>query len=306
MLKEKALKKIFITTITIFIVLVFYTLANLGEPKSITKDISLVDQDDLKTIYTINTDNYIAKATVYIDSKLSLEDKIKSLLEIMIEKNNKNALLPSNFKPILPKNTKVLSVKLDNDILKINFSKELKNINKEQEEQMLEAITYTLTEFKDVLGVEIYVEGNLIKYNSNNVISTILTKDIGINKIYDLTNTNNINKVILHYYSKKDGKLYDIPITKYINDDREKIEIIVEELANNYIKEPNLISYLDSRTKLLNYNIKDKTLNMTFNDYLFSTNDKGLEALYKSIFNNYDINKIKITNKTGKIIEKSK
>lgn len=308
MLKKKALRRLFITTVSIFVVLVIYTLTNLSDETIVYDDAIYINNEDKEVIYTLNEDDYISRTTVYIDNELSVTEKVKTLLEIMIEKNNKNALLPSNFKPILPKNTKVLEVKLDNDILKVDFSKELLNITEEQSEKMIEAITYTLTEFEDILGIEIYVEGKLLEYipNTKKKIPTTLNRDIGINKVFNINSNNNINKVSLCYLSKHNNEYYYVPVTKYVNDEREKIEIIVEELANSYIYEKNLISLLNNNTKLVDYEIINNTMTIEMNKEILNDNEKGIDALIRSIFNNYDVEKIEIIANNEKFLEKSR
>ena len=52
-----------------------------------------------------------------------------------------------------------------------------------------------------------------------------------------------------------DKNKYFVPVTSYINDDEEKVKIIIENLSSKYIYEPNLISLLNSNTELLNYEI---------------------------------------------------
>ena len=128
----------------------------------------------------------MSKTSVYVSKVLTLEDKIREKLEIMIEKNNKNALLPSYFNPILPENTKVLDVVVEDSLVKVYFSKELMNITEEQSEKMIEAIVYTITN-ENILGVEIYVNGSMLKYvpHTDKELPTVLTKDIGIIRISD-------------------------------------------------------------------------------------------------------------------------
>ena len=47
-------------------------------------------------------------------------------------------------------------------MLKIDFSKEILEIDANLEESMLEAIVYSLTSIKEVKGIVIYVEGELL------------------------------------------------------------------------------------------------------------------------------------------------
>ena len=90
--------------------------------------------------------------------------------------------------------------------------------------------------------------------------------------------------------------LYYVPVTKYVNDDREKVNIIVEELATSYIYESNLMSFLNSNVSLLGYEEKNDIMFLNFNDYLFDGNDKVLEeVLYSiaySVFDNYDVSMV--------------
>ena len=307
MIKKKALNRIFISSIAIFIVFTFVSLNLIKEDKNIYK---ITDYTSAKKefIYTLNEDNYVSKGYIYVSKDLTSLEKVKTLIDTMIEKNNKNALLPSYFKPILPQNTKVLSAELENKIIKINFSSEFLNVSDSQLEKMVEAITYTLTEIDDINGVEIYVEGELLKYVSNmKNIPTILTKDIGINKKYEITSNNNISKIVLYFLGENDNL---IPITKYVNDDREKIEIIVESLSNNYIFYDNLISVLSYNLKLEDYEICDDTLILVFNDFIYdnleekTVNENLIDIISYSIFDNYDVSKVIFMENNNKISEK--
>lgn len=307
MIKKKALNRIFLSSIAVFIVFTFVSLNLIKDDKNIYK---ITDYTSAKkeAIYTLNEDNYVSKGYIYVSKDLTSLEKVKTLIDTMIEKNNKNALLPSYFKPILPQNTKVLSAELENKIIKINFSSEFLNVSDSQLEKMVEAITYTLTEIDDINGVEIYVEGELLKYVSNlKNIPTILTKDIGINKKYEITSNNNISKIVLYFLGEEDNL---IPITKYVNDDREKIEIIVESLSNNYIFYDNLISVLSYNLKLEDYEMDNDTLTLKFNDFIYDNleekivNEDLIDIISYSVFDNYDVSKVVFMENNNKISEK--
>ena len=298
MLKKKALNRIFITTIIFFVVFTIYSLIDIP----VTEEIKKENKEELCSIYTLNDDGYISKTEVYVSKAISLEDKIKEKLEIMIEENNKNALLPSYFNPILPENTQIEEVIVEDSLVKIYFSKDLLNITESQSEQMIEAIIYTITD-EEILGIEIYVEESLLKYvpHTNKQLPAILTKDFGINKTYEISSNKDIVKLVMSYYGKENDEYYEIPVTKYLNDDREKIEIIIEELDN--IKANTNLLTLVENIKLLDYEINKNSLTINLNKDL---SEEEETILLKSIFNNYDVEKIEILVQNEKKQEKIK
>ena len=98
-----------------------------------------------------------------------------------------------------------------------------------------------------------------------------------------------------------------IPVTKYLNDDREKIEIIIEELKDS--KNSNLISYLNENAKLLDYEEDNNILFLNFNESLNDDDNKlnnTLNEIAYSIFDSYNILSVmfKINDKNVKIINK--
>lgn len=297
MLKRKAINRIFLTTVIFFIVFSFYSLKIIPSEKLNNKNDGINNKE---TIYTLNDSDYISKAEVYVGKHLNLEEKIKEKLEIMTSENNKNALLPSYFNPILPENTKVLDVVVDDSLVKVYFSKELININKEQSEKMIEAIIYTITD-DNILGVEIYVEGELLKYvpRTKKELPVVLTKDFGINKTYAVVNTDNIVKIVMTYYADGDGEYYQVPVTKYLNDDREKLEIIFDNFS--LLSDHDLISLIDG-LQLIDYKIADNVITVNLNEDL---DDDEINLITSTIFDNYDVSKINILVNNQKKLEKT-
>lgn len=299
MLRRKAINRIFFSTIIFFIVFTLYSMKFVD--KVVTSDNSK-DKVNEEIIYTLNSDNYISKTSVYVSKVLSLEDRVREKLEIMVKDNDKNVLLPSYFKPILPQNTRVLDVVVEDCLIKVYFSKELNNINKEQSEKMIEAIVYTVTD-ENILGIEIYVNGQMLKYvpNTKKVLPTILTKDIGINKSYDINASNDISKVVMMYYTNDNDNYYEVPVTKYVNDDREKLEIIFDEFGK-MSDDKSLISMMEG-INVLDYSILDDRIVIDVNKVL---NKEEQNLVFKSIFSNYGAKSIDLLVNGEKKVKKTR
>lgn len=297
MLRTKAIRKIFLTTLTVFILLTVFTIANYKNENVLRTNLEIEDIAGLKTnvIYLLNDEGLLVQDRVLLDGS-SVEEKIEKLLINLTE--GSTGSFADGLSKVIPKGTVVNNVVVGNKYVTIDFSKELLNVSEEKEKSMITAIVYSVIDLDDFLGVSILVEGdNLEEYpNSKEKINKILDKSIGINKNYDITSFNNINKVVIYYLENINDNLYYVPVTKYVNDDREKVNIIVEELASSYIYESNLMSFLNSNVSLIEYEEKDNIMSLNFNDYLFDGNDKVLEeVLYSiaySVFDNYDVSMV--------------
>ena len=297
MLRTKALKKIFLTTLSLFILLTVFTITNYKNDNVIRTNLETEEVVGLKTnnIYLLNDKGLLIQTKVLLDGATQ-EEKIKKLI-INLTEGGSNSF-SDGLEKVIPRGTSVNNVIIGNKYVTIDFSKEILKVSEEKEKAMITSIVYSVMDLDDYLGVSILVEGkSLEEYpNSKEKINKILDKSIGINKSFNITSLNDINKVVIYYLENINDNLYYVPVTKYVNDDREKVNIIVEELATSYIYESNLMSFLNSNVSLLGYEEKNDIMFLNFNDYLFDGNDKVLEeVLYSiaySVFDNYDVSMV--------------
>lgn len=297
MLKSKAIRKIFLTTMTMFILLTVFSIPMLQKDNLIPVNLELEEVSGLATnsIYLMNKNGYLVKARILLDEE-KMEDKILKILNNLKKKETSkfsNGLLGT-----IPEDIKVNEIICGSELVTIDFSKEFLNVDVSLEKKMLQSIVYSILDIEGIKGVSILVEGvNYSKSpNTNEEYPLVLDKSIGINEKYDLLSRDNISSVVVYYLENIDDSLYYVPVTKYVNDDRDKIRIIVEELTTSYIYEENLMSFLNSKTKLIDYHEENDILVLNFNEYLFDSNDKVLEeVLYSisySVFDNYNVDMV--------------
>lgn len=297
MLRERALKKIFITTLSLFVLLVAFSLPNLDANNILRTNLEIEEISGLSTnsIYLLNNSGYLVKSRVYIDSEDKKEQIAKLIMNLTVNSSNS---FSNGLYALIPKGTVVKEIIYGQRLVTIDFSKEILNVSLEKEKQMITSIVYSIMDLGGIEGVSLLVEGEALDCypNSKEKLNLILDKSIGINKSYNLTSRNDVTKVVIYYVEKIDNNFYYVPVTKYINDEREKIKIIIEELSSSYIHEPNLMSFLNSNVELLDYREENDVLFLNFNDYLFDSNDKLLEevlySLAYSIFDNYNVNMV--------------
>lgn len=288
MLKKMSIRKIMVSTLTLFILLIIYLMPDSIDEKeiSLTNDnIEYIYSNTLETIYLLDSNDYVARTK--IDScKCEGVDKARDLINGLIIDGTKSNIIPNGFKSIIPAGTSIKDISLDNGVLTIDFSKELLEITKEYEEKMIESIVYTLTSIEGIDKVIIKVEGEILDKLpiSGKTFPTYLDKDYGINKIYDITAMKDIDSYTLYYVNTYNDNSYYVPVTKYINNDsQDKIKVIIEELYSAPIYETTLMSFLNSNTKLLDYKLEDGKLTLNFSEDILSdvtTNNILEEVIY--------------------------
>lgn len=289
MLKKKALRKILITTFTVFTVFIVCLIQNKDKDIYLNPEyeIEYVSYLDTDSIYLLGPNNYLVKTNVILVDG-TLEEKIYNIIEYLSNYNNK---IPTSLKGVLSKKTKLNSVTINDKNAVLDFSNLFDN--KSNYERIIESLVYSITDLDGIESISLLIDGNKLNMLPNNIkIPDIITKDFGINKVYDIQNRNDIQKVTLYYIDNINNNDYYVPVTKYINDDREKINIIIDNLSSNYIYDSNLISFLKNDTELIDYQIDDELMLLNFNNNLFN-NEKVLEettySLAYSIFDNYDV-----------------
>ena len=283
MLKRSAIRKLIIAGLSLFVLLIIY----LFPDKNTTIEEEIEYQEPLKTsIYLVDKNNYIARTSIVINDK-EIITKAKKILTTLTINSEMKERIPSSFKPIIPENTKIENISITENLIKVVFSKELLNISAKDEEKMIEAIVYSLTELDGINKVMIFVGDTYLRElpNSKKVLPQILTRDYGINKVYDLTTFKSVVATTTYYSSMDNDDVYFVPITRYINSSDDKVNIVIENLKSTPLRQTNLMSFLESNATLLDYEILENQVKLTWNNYVFSdiTDKKMLEEVKYAI-----------------------
>ena len=190
MLITKIINKIFRTTLIMFLILTVFTITNESKEKVLRTNLEINNIKDIdKTkLYLLSNNNYLVETNVYINSD-KLEDKINKIIEYLKINNNK---IPKGLKGYLLKDIKINNINLEDNDIKINFSKEFLNIK--DKELVIEGLVYSLLNLDEINSIEVLVENNYLENYEYK-----LNKNIGINKQYILKNRKNVNKINLYY-----------------------------------------------------------------------------------------------------------
>lgn len=290
MLKRLSFKKICLTTLFLLVALILNSY-----PEELNKHIST--NYKYNKIYLIDEYSYVSMIDIKTSAN-STNEKIKEIIANLTINSSTNTNIPKGFKAIIPENTKLLDYFLKDGLLKLNFDETILNVSMENEEKMIESIVFSLTTIKEINKIMIFVNNERLTElpHSHKKLDLYLDRSFGINKVYDITTLNNTKMVTLYYLSQ--DNTYYIPISKIVNDENDKVEIIINNLKTNTFNNSNLASHLNYQVELINFELNENILNMNFNDILLdSIYDGKLKeevkySIYYSLYDTLGIDKI--------------
>lgn len=314
MLKKIITKKILVSTLCLIALFLIYLVPKetIYTLKDIDQEVNYVDSsENLKTVFLLDQDGMLGK-TEYVSDVTDENDvnrQVTDAISVLIKDGANESKVPNGFQAIIPSDTKIISSSFEDGVYKINFSSELLDVKQDLEEKVIEAIVFTATSHKNVKQVIIYIDGDILTYlpKSKTYLSGTLDRSFGINKTFDISSTENIQSVIVYFLKEYNQEEYYVPVTKYVNDTREKVKIIIDELSSNQVYQSNLMSYLDSNTKLESATVEDDILTLNFNESILSNlEDEPIleEVIYTialSIQDNYEVNQVSFEVKNEEI-----
>ncbi|MBQ8193176.1 MAG: GerMN domain-containing protein [Bacilli bacterium] len=287
MIKNMLLRRFCIASLLFLVAFVLYSY-----PKELNQNIDTFFNK--QNIYLIDLNNLVALTQVNIEDDSSVNSMIENTINCLTIDSSCDT---KNFNKIIPKDTKLLDYSVNENILKIDFSKEFFNVSKDNEEKMLESIIFSLTEIKGIDKIMIFIEGNLLSKlpHSSKKLDLYLDRSFGINKVYNITNIKDTSLVTVYYLDHNCS--YFVPVS-YITNDDNKLEIIINNLKTNSYPIGNLSSMLDYQVELIDYVLEDEELTLNFNNILLnsvvngSLTEEVKYAIYYSIKDSFGIDNV--------------
>lgn len=246
--------------------------------------VEYVYNNTLDTLYLLDSNDYVARTSISGSEKEVLE-VARDVVEALIIDGKRSDIIPNGFRALIPSGTEILGIDMVDDVLVVDLSNDILGINALYEEKMIESVIYSLTSIDGVDRITLKVEGMVWDRlpNSGKNLPSVLDRSYGINKSYDLVNTNNVDNYTVYYVSKSMGDSYYVPVTKYVNNSegKDKIRIIIDELATSPIYEDNLMSFLSSDVNLIDYRLDSDILSLNFSDDIFI--DRGSSDILEEV-----------------------
>lgn len=307
MLTKKVFRKMFVTSSIVVIILLVYLMPGVIELNNneIATSVEYVDLTS-SVIYLEDDNGLLVESTVSVIDDGNIINKIKSLIKHLSDASEE--IIPNGLNCVMSSDIELLDVKVEEKIAFLNLSDDVLKSKDKKLIRLIEAISFTLLNLDEVDGVSFLVDGTNISELVNINIPSVITKDFGINKRYDIERTDDIVKYVIYYSENIDDSTYYVPITKYINSSDDKINIIIEDLSSSYIYQPNLVSIVNEKLELINYDISSDEMTLNFNNSIFLNNDEIREEVVypvvNTIFSNYDVESVVLKINGEEILKK--
>ncbi|MFF2447755.1 GerMN domain-containing protein [Neobacillus sp. NPDC058068] len=260
-------------------------------------------ENTVKTeLYLIDKNGYVVPQTLNLPKTTSVA---KQALEYLVANGAVSNMLPNHFRAVLPEDT-VPTVDISKDgVATVDFSKEFKNYQPEDEMKILQSVTWTLTQFNNINSVKLKMNGHeLTEMPVNGTpISEYLSRASGINldttDVVDITNT---KPLTVYYVGGEENSYYFVPVTRRVsNKEKDNYVAVVNQLIKGPSGKSPLVSEFMSDVKLLEApKYADGTVTLNFNKNIFGgIEDKEisqslLDALVLSLTEQNGVEKVAV------------
>lgn len=219
---------------------------------------------------------------IVVPFKLELpkeEGALKQTLEYLVADGPITSLLPNGLQPVLPPGTEV-DVHLTEDGTAIaDFSPEFKEYDPKYEQSILQAITWTLTQFDNVDNVQFRINGHEqeVMPLEETPIGKSYSRENGINlENGDVTDMTASNSVTVYFLSYIDDEPYYVPVTRRveIKDKEDQLRKTMEELLKGPAVNSSFHRVLNEAVEMEESSIADgETATLSFNEAILTEKD---------------------------------
>lgn len=228
-----------------------------------------------RELYLLDANGLVVPQTLTLPKQ---EGVLKQLLEYLVADGPVAELLPSGFQAVLPAGTSVtVNLNEEDKTAVADFSTEFEDYEPAKEQQILQAITWTLTQFDSVDKVQIRINGydqEVMPHNKTPIGDGVSRSDginLESNQVVDLVNS---EEVVLYFMGHQGDSRYYVPVTRRVEAGEDALTTAVNELIDGPSIGTSLVSGIQSKANLLaDPEVKDGTLTLDFNEHILESSE---------------------------------
>lgn len=254
-----------------------------------------------RELYLLDANGRVSPQVVQLPKTQSLA---KQALQYLVKDGPVSDILPNGFQAVIPSGTTIHGVNLKDDgTLVVNFSKDFLNYKANQEKNILQAITWTVTQFDTVKSVQLQIDGKnkSVMPVGKTPIGKGLTRANGINtEIGNVVDVTASDSVTVYYLSENKGNTYYVPVTTRVKSGKDELAAAVNAMIDSPAGK-GLQSAFGSDVALKGDPVvKDGVVTLNFNESLYTDPQKktvsnaAIDCLALTLTGQSDIKKVAI------------
>ncbi|WP_246031680.1 GerMN domain-containing protein [Salibacterium salarium] len=241
-----------------------------------------------RELYLLDEEGMVVPQTFELPKE---EGVLNQSLEYLVSEGPLTSMLPNGFQAVLPAGTEVDVHLTENGTAITDFSPEFRDYDPKHEQSILQAVTWTLTQFENVDDVSFQINGyeqETMPVNDT-PIGESYSRENGINlengQVSDMTGS---DSVTIYFLSQNQDASYYVPVTRRIKGQEEGslLGAAMEELVKGPSPESSLYDVFREGTSLADeVTIDGKTASLSFNEGLLTeqegtaVSDEALHAI---------------------------
>lgn len=226
-----------------------------------------VNETYIQTVIFQDKDYDLVPVSLNLHNQMEMETDIRNKIDLM----QSSQLQSYGLYPVLDSRLEIQSIQLDEDILTVSFNDFL--YTQHNDMNIVEALTYVLTDYDQVEQLCIQIDGKDISHLPNSTIPlNHLTKNLGLNNFEDASTFLHESVPVMIYQEKTIGNyLYYVPKT-----------LRIHERADLFYQVKTILNHINGKIYLLDATLKDHVLTIELDSHVLLDNetiDRTLEEL---------------------------
>lgn len=240
-------------------------------------------KDVSRILYLIDQNGLVVPQEVSLPAPESKE-VAKQVLEYLVQDGPVTSLLPNGFQAVLPSGTEIIDLNLESDgTLVVNVSEDFKTYQAENEKKILEAMTFTLTQFENVERVKLWIEGE--EQNAMPVNGTPISEGYSRVDGINVHQTNGVDLMeskatTLYFPMQGEEEVYFVPVTQHVEVDEDNPQkSVVQALMEGPAFDLPLQHFINTGAQLTAEPVmEDGIISLTFNENILTNSEQSMIA----------------------------
>ena len=250
-----------------------------------------------RTLYFADANGYVVPYGMMVPK---VEGIASESLSYMVAGSEGSSLLPVGFRALIPEGT-TFTIDIKEDVATIDFSNEFLNYEASDEQRLLDAITWSMTEFPSVNKVALQVNGERLTQmpKGKTPLNGLLDRTNGINlELEEMAQVGQTSAVTVYFEGMTaDDKSYFVPVTRLIQKTDNLNVAVLNELIEGPKHGSKLTTSLSHLTELVSIDYDGGTAVASFSKELLmfdgnKPSPAALQSIVLSLTENSDVEKV--------------